>query len=199
MGKVLDELTPELIGWIRRQHVFFVATAPLDEGAVNLSPKGYDTFTVVSPRRVAYLDLTGSGIETVAHLRQSSRITVMFCAFEGPPRILRLYGEGRVHLPGDAGFTSLREQFPDRPGARSIITIDLERISTSCGYSLPLLEYRGDRSVLDDWAGRKGEDGIVEYWSQRNGHSIDGLPGLPGPVVAVEPANELTEGARHQE
>jgi hypothetical protein len=178
VATTVEALTDDLVDWIGRQHLFFVATAPGDDGHVNLSPKGYDTFAVLGPRQVAYLDLTGSGVETIAHLGRDGRITVLFCAFEGAPRILRLYGRGRVHRPGSEGFERLRDRFPDRPGARSVIEVDVERISTSCGYSIPFLAYAGERDTLDRWAGRKGDDGIAEYQAARNRRSIDGLPAL---------------------
>lgn len=179
MGRTHDELTPDLIEWLGRQRVFFVATAPGADGHVNLSPKGYDTFAVLGPREVAYLDLTGSGVETIAHLRHDGRITVLFVAFEGPPRILRLHGRGQAHLAGSGRFDALRSRFPDRPGARAVITVAVERIGSSCGFSIPYLAYQGERTTLDDWAGRRGEDGIVEYWGEKNRTSIDDLPGLP--------------------
>jgi hypothetical protein len=179
VGLTYDALAPDLTGWISRQHVFFVATAPGGaEGHVNVSPKGYDTFRVLSPTEVAYLDLTGSGVETIAHLRQDGRITIMFCAFEGGPRIVRLYGRGAVATPGDARFDELVDLFERRPGIRSVITVRLERISSSCGYSLPFLAYQGERPTLDEWAERRGADGIAAYQAERNRESIDGLPAL---------------------
>jgi hypothetical protein len=178
VGRTYDALTPELVGWIARQPLFFVATAPSNGGHINLSPKGYDTFAVVDPRQVAYLDLTGSGVETIAHLRHDGRITVMFCAFEGPPRILRLYGHGSTHPVGSARFDQLRDRFPDRPGARAVIVVDVERVSTSCGYAVPLLAYQGERPTLDQWAARRGPGGVAAYWAEANRASIDGLSGL---------------------
>jgi hypothetical protein len=178
---VHDELTDDLTEWIGRQHVFFVATAPDGPGGhVNLSPKGYDSFRVLDRSRVAYLDLTGSGVETIAHLRENGRITVMFCGFEGPPRILRLYGTGRPVMPGDDGFAELAAPFPPLAGLRSIIVVDIERISSSCGYAVPFLTYDGERDTLLDWAERKGTDGIDAYHAEKNAVSIDGLPGLAG-------------------
>lgn len=178
MARTYDELSEDLIDWIGRQKVFFVATAPPGDGHVNLSPKGYETLRVMDPRRVAYLDLTGSGVETVAHLRHDGRITLMFCAFEGAPRILRLYGRGQVHPVGSEGFEALRPSFTSRLGMRSIITVDIDRISTACGFSVPVMSYEGERATLDEWAERKGEAGLVDYWAEANAVSIDGLPGL---------------------
>jgi hypothetical protein len=185
MGKVLDALDEKLTEVVLGQPVFFVATAPAGpDGHVNVSPKGTSgTFAVLDPRTVAYLDLTGSGIETIAHLRDNGRITLMFCTFAGPPLIVRLYGRGEVVVPADHRFPALLTAFPeqaDAPGIRSVIRVDVERVSTSCGYSVPLMDYQGDRRVLRQWAERKGPDGIEAYRGDRNVESIDGLPGLPG-------------------
>ena len=186
MGKVLESLDDELRRFLGAQRVFFVATAPSgDGGHVNLSPKGYDSFRIVDDRTVAYLDLTGSGVETIAHLRQNGRITLMFCAFEGPPRILRLYGAGEVILPTDPRWADLAGQFSDTPGARSIIRVRVDRISTSCGYAVPFLEFRQERDTLRRWAEKKGPDGLSQYHQDRNALSIDGLPGLP-PIDSAE-------------
>jgi hypothetical protein len=176
MAATLSEITPELAEWMRAQPIFFVATAP-DDGHVNLSPKGYDTFRVLGAHRAAYLDLTGSGVETVAHLRENGRITVMFCAFAGNPRIARLYGSGRVHELGSEGFEALVPQFELLPGTRSIIDIDVTRVSTSCGYAVPLMDLVADRRRLHEWAIAKGDASLVEYRSTKNAVSIDGLPG----------------------
>ena len=178
MGKVLDALDDHLIEWIGRQHVFFVATAPSDGGHVNVSPKGHDTLRVLDPHTIAYLDLTGSGAETIAHTRQNGRITVMLCAFDGPPQILRLFGTGTAHPHGTVRFGELAGLFPDLPGRRSIVTVALDRVQTSCGYSIPRLEFREERPTLIEWAERRGEDGVVEYWGEKNTRSIDGLPAL---------------------
>lgn len=182
MGKVVEAIDAELRRWIERQHVFFVATAPSgDGGHVNLSPKGLDSLRVLDERRVAYLDLTGSGAETIAHLRQNGRITVMFCAFEGKPRIVRLHGRGEVLRPGEAEFDDLAPRFPSMPGARSIIRVTAERVSSSCGYAVPLMAFTGDRDSLVEWAERRGEAGIESYWAEKNTTSIDGLPALDAP------------------
>jgi predicted pyridoxine 5'-phosphate oxidase superfamily flavin-nucleotide-binding protein len=178
MGRVLDAITDELAAFIAAQRVFFVATAPTDGGHVNLSPKGLDTFTVLDPTTVAYLDLTGSGIETVAHLRENGRITIMFCAFDGKPNIVRLYGRGEVIPTGEREADALLPRFGEYPGARSVIRVRVDRVSTSCGYGVPLLEYAGERDELLKFAERRGPEGLVEYREDKNAVSIDGLAGL---------------------
>jgi Pyridoxamine 5'-phosphate oxidase len=179
MGRTDDRLNDDLVAWIGRQHLFFVATAPAGpDGHVNLSPKGYDSFRILDPGRVAYLDLTGSGVETIAHVRENGRLTFMFCAFEGPPRIVRLQGRGTVHVPGDGDFDELVARFPAVPGIRSVISSQLERVSSSCGYSVPFMAYAGERATLLEWAERKGPEGIEEYHRKMNAESIDGLVGL---------------------
>ncbi len=176
MGSVTNELSPQLHAFIARQHVFFMATAPLHGGHVNLSPKGRDAFRVLDPKRVAYLDLTGSGNETSAHLLENGRITIMFCAFEGPPLILRLYGAGRAVLKGTAAWEELAPRFPDLPGARQIIVVDLTRVQTSCGYGVPTMEFRAERDKIIRWAEAKGDVGLEAYRQEKNLRSIDGLP-----------------------
>lgn len=178
MGQAHDELDQRAIDWIGQQHLFFVATAPSVGGHVNVSPKGYDSFAVIDSRTVAYLDLTGSGAETIAHTRENGRITIMFCAFEGPPLIARLFGTGTPHLLGSPGFEELRHLFPDAPGARAIIRVDLDRVQTSCGYAVPFMDYREERPTLRQWAERKGEEGLASYWAEKNAASIDGLPAI---------------------
>jgi len=179
MGKVYEEIDDRLASFIRSQHVFFVGTAPTEsEGHINVSPKGLDTFRILDAKTVAYLDLTGSGIETVAHLRDNGRITILFCAFDGAPKIVRLYGRGTVIEASDPSFASLRAHFPALDGARAVIRVALERIADSCGYAVPLFEYRGQRAQLIEWTQRKGRDGVTEYQRDRNARSLDGLPGL---------------------
>ena len=179
MGKQFEGIDPALGEWIRAQHVFFVASAPLtSEGHVNLSPKGLDSLAIVSPREVAYLDFVGSGAETIAHARENGRITLMMCAFEGPPRIVRLQGRASAIEPGDAEFSALAAKFTLRPGVRAVIRIALTRISDSCGYGVPLMRYEGDRKQLDAWAERKGADGLRRYQLDNNIRSLDGLPAL---------------------
>jgi hypothetical protein len=178
MGKLYPDIDDRLRAFIEAQHLFFVATAPLGAvGHVNLSPKGLDSFRIVGPREVAYLDHVGSGAETIAHLRENGRIVVMLCAFEGAPRIVRLHGRGRVLEPQDAGFAALRERFAPGP-ARALIAVDVERISDSCGYGVPLYEYVGERTQLEAWSDRKGGEGLLAYQQKHNARSIDGLPAL---------------------
>jgi hypothetical protein len=180
MGKLYPEIDDSLRAFIEAQHVFFVATAPLGaSGHVNLSPKGLDSFRVLGPRQVGYLDHVGSGAETIAHLRENGRIVLMLCAFEGRPRIVRLHGRGRVLEPQDPGFGALREQFPaGAPPTRALIAIEVERISDSCGYAVPLYAFVAERTQLDDWSDRKGADGLRTYQRKHNAQSIDGLPAL---------------------
>ena len=179
MADRFSSLRPDLAQWWREQPVFFVATAPSGAaGHVNLSPKGYDTLRVLAEDRVAYLDLTGSGVETIAHLRDNGRITLMACAFSGNPRISRIYGRGVVHPLGSPGFEALAGEFPDLPGKRSVIEVAIERVTTSCGYAVPLMDLVDDRERLLDWAKSKGDDGVAAYWETKNAVSIDGLPGI---------------------
>jgi hypothetical protein len=180
MARTHDTLDENLREWIAAQHVFFVASAPTaTDGHVNLSPKGYDSFRVLDDTTVAYLDLTGSGVETIAHVNENGRLTLMFCGFEGPPRILRLFGRGEVVLPGDDDFEALAALFPPLPGVRSVIRCHIDRIQSSCGYSVPFMDYVSERETLTDWAARKGPEGIEEYHAEKNLVSIDGLTGLP--------------------
>jgi hypothetical protein len=179
MGKVLDNVDDTSAEFIAAQKMFFVATAPLaGDGLLNLSPKGLPTFVVLDPKRVAYLDLTGSGAETIAHLRENGRIVLMFCAFEGKPNILRIYGRGRVVTPHHGEFAELAARFAPRDGVRSVIVIDVQRVATSCGYAVPLLHFGGEREQLDKWAQKKGAEALVTYRGQNNRASIDGLPAL---------------------
>jgi hypothetical protein len=184
MGRIYDRIDARMAAWLESQPVFFVATAPLSAtGLVNCSPKGNrDEFKVLDGRRVAYLDQTGSGVETIAHSRDNGRIVVMFCAFDGPPRIIRLHGEGHAVTAGDAGFELLARRFPGAGGVgvRSIITVDVRRVADSCGYGVPRMLFQGHRTTLDEWADRKGRDGIEAYWAEKNAISIDALEGLPG-------------------
>jgi hypothetical protein len=181
VGKVFDGIDEKLAAWLGAQHLFFVATAPRsDAGLVNLSPKGLATFAVLGPRHVAYLDFVGSGAETLAHLRENGRITFLFCAFEGPPRIVRLHGRGEALEPGDADWDALAARFPSHPGVRSIVRAELVRISDSCGYGVPRYRYEGERTQLGEWAERKGPEGLRAYQRERNRASLDGLPALRG-------------------
>jgi hypothetical protein len=179
MGAVYDGLDETLIAFIRRQKLFFVATAPLSaEGCVNVSPKGYDSLAVIDSRTVAYLDLGGSGIETHAHLRENGRITLMFCAFEGAANILRLYGRGESCAFDEPGFAAKLALFPAFERARAVITVHIERVADSCGWGVPFLDYRSEREQLRRWVSAR----TPEEWKARryeaNAVSIDGLPGL---------------------
>lgn len=176
MAKVFDAITEPLQQFITAQHLFFVATAPLNpEGHVNLSPKGLDSFRLLSPNRVAYLDLTGSGNETSAHLQENGRITFMFCAFQGAPMILRLYGQGRTVLDTSPEWDMLFPLFPPLPGTRQIIVAEIDRVQTSCGTGVPFYAYQHDRDDIVTWANKKGEQGLHDYWQQKNLISIDGI------------------------
>jgi hypothetical protein len=177
MAKMYNSISDNLRLFIERQHIFFVASAPLAaDGHVNLSPKGMDSLRVLSEQQVAYLDLTGSGNETSAHTLENGRITLMFCAFEGPPQIMRLYGSGRAVLPGSADWALLSPKFTMYPGARQIILVDVQRVHTSCGYAVPLFDFVGQRDTLVRWAEAKGDDGLETYRQEKNRTSIDCLP-----------------------
>lgn len=186
MGKVFERLEPKLVEWIERQRLFFVGTAPLGaDGHVNISPKGpIDTLRVLDERRIAYLDFAGSGAETIAHLNENGRIVVMLCAFEGPPRIVRLHGRGTVHQLGTPEFDELYERFEPgerAPASRSVVVVEIDRIADSCGYGVPLMSYEGERPQQLDWIDRKlrtGPDAILDYIAEKNASSIDGLPAL---------------------
>ncbi len=175
MAKRLKEITPQLQAFIARQHLFFVATADVD-GRVNVSPKGGDALRVLGPNRVVWRNLTGSGNETAAHLLACNRITLMFCSFEQEPLILRLYGRGRMILPGDEPWQTLSALFPEHVGARQLFDIDIDLVQTSCGFQVPLYDYRGERDLLDNWSAKKGRDGIERYWQEKNRLSLDGKP-----------------------
>jgi predicted pyridoxine 5'-phosphate oxidase superfamily flavin-nucleotide-binding protein len=182
MGQVLEAIDGRLREFIETQQVFFVGTAPLEaDGHVNLSPKGHrDTFAVVDEHTVAYLDLTGSGAESLAHIRQNGRVVVMFCAFDGPANIVRLHGRGTVHTPDDATWLEVLAHFPAaRRGARAVVTVDVTRVSDSCGFAVPLYDHVGDRRLLEQWTERKSDDDLAAYRATKNTTSIDGLPALP--------------------
>jgi hypothetical protein len=190
MGSLFRELDERLGEFIAQQKMFFVATAPLAaDGHINLSPKGLDCLRILGPRTVAYVDFTGSGIETVAHLRENGRLTLMFCAFEGAPRILRLRGRGQAVEPRDPDWESLSPQLPLYDNARTIIVLHIEMIADSCGYGVPLYEYVGERTQLFAWCDRKGLAGLAEYQATKNRHSIDGLPRLKH-VVDLQPGDD---------
>jgi len=181
MGKTRSMIDEVARRFIEAQHVFFVASAPLDAGGhVNLSPKGLDTFRILGPTTVAYADFHGSGVETIAHLKENGRIVLMFCAFQGPPNIFRLYGHGRVVEPHEAQFAALANSFPTCENARSIIIVELTRVTDSCGYGVPLFKYEGEREQLFAWARHRGAEGLKAYREEKNRRSIDGLPGVSG-------------------
>jgi len=174
MAKVFDSMSPEHIAFIQAQKMFFVGSAAA-EGHVNISPKGYDSFRILSPNQVAYLDLTGSGNETSAHLQESNRMTYMFIALEGKPLILRLYGDGQIILPDDPAWEQYAHVFDLYPGYRQIIVSNIHRVQTSCGYGIPFYEYEGERDTLIDWAENKGEEKLEQYRKQKNSTTIDGI------------------------
>lgn len=173
MAKQYPNITAKLADFIRAQKIFFVATAP-QEGHINLSPKGMDSLRVVDANTVIWLNVTGSGNETAAHVLEDGRMTLMFCAFEGDPMILRLYGQARVIHPRDTEWASLLAQFPPQPGARQIFELKVELVQTSCGMGVPLYGFVGNRDALNRWAEKKGPDGVVEYWQEKNRVSLDG-------------------------
>jgi Pyridoxamine 5'-phosphate oxidase len=177
LANVHPTITPELRSFILAQPMFFVATAPLSqEGHVNLSPKGLDTLRVLSPTEIAYLDLTGSGNETAAHLLENGRITFMFCAFQDPPKILRLFGTGRTVRPTDPDWPRLSADFPTLPGVRQLIVAQISRVQTSCGFGVPVMHLSSQRDQLPKWAERKRPEGLAAYQREKNTKSIDGLP-----------------------
>jgi hypothetical protein len=175
MGQRYAELSQELIQFIWKQQMFFVATAPAD-GYVNLSPKGLDSLRVLDPNTVAWLNVTGSGNESAAHVLENGRMTIMFCAFEGKPMILRLYGQARVVHQRDEEWTALLAHFDGLAGARQIFVLNIELVQTSCGMGVPLFDYHGQRQQLVEWAEKKGPDGLEEYWERKNQVSLDGKP-----------------------
>jgi hypothetical protein len=176
MAKECDCITDELAEFIIRQPVFFVATAP-EKGRINISPKGLsDTFRILNPRQVAFLNITGSGNETAAHLRQNGRITLMFCSFDAAPLIVRLYGVGRAIHPRDAEWVSLEPLFPSLPGRRQFVVVDISSVMSSCGAGVPVMEFVSQRGDLIRWAEHTGDEGIQAYQQEANIHSFDGLP-----------------------
>jgi hypothetical protein len=184
MGRTYEALDARLTDFIQHQHMFFVATAPLArDGHVNVSPKGLDSFRVLDAHTVAYLDFVGSGAETIAHVRDNGRITILFCAFEGSPKILRLHGRGEAWEPGDTHFDTLRAHFPAHDAVRAIVQVRLTRIADSCGYGVPLYRFEGHRDQLHRWADRKGTDGLRRYQLDKNTTSLDGLPALRAPTL----------------
>lgn len=179
MGKDYQEIDDKIRRWVNAQHLFFVSTAPWsDEGLINCSPKGLDALRILGPRQMLYADTGGSGIETVAHLKENGRIVIMMCAFEGPPKIFRFYGRGRPLETHSREFATHIDLFPDIAAIRNFILIDIDRIRDSCGYGVPLFEYRKERDSLRNWAEAKSSEEILEYRIDRNEKSLDGLKGL---------------------
>lgn len=177
MAKFYESINEQIGEFIKKQHIFFVSSAPLSpNGHVNLSPKGLDSFRVLSPNRVAYMDIISSGNETSAHTFENGRITIMFCSFEGSPNILRLFGTGRTVLPGDAEWKDLAQNFNLISSTRQIIVAEITKVQTSCGYGVPLYEYKGERDQHFKWAEKIGPDGLIAYRNENNLTSIDGLP-----------------------
>ena len=177
MAKQYPQLTPNLQAFIEQQQIFFTGSAPRStDGRVNVSPKGIDTFRCISPTQVAYLDLTGSGNETAAHIKDNGRLTIMMCSFVGKPTILRMYGQGCIVRSPDPDWDSLYAHFDRVPGERQIVVLNIELVQTSCGYGVPLYDFKEHRNDLVQWAERKGEDGLSDYRRKKNSRSLDGLP-----------------------
>ncbi len=176
MGKVIEVLTEKDRAWVNAQKIFFVATAPLSpDGHINCSPKGGDCFNLLSSTEFIYADYTGSGIETAAHVLENQRMCVMFCAFEGPPRIVRLHGQGEIIAREDSRFATYQHLFSHRIGIRAFIRLSINRISSSCGFQVPYFQYEGEREVLEVWEEKKGVEGLKQYQREKNSQSIDGL------------------------
>lgn len=179
MGKVFDGIDDALATWISAQPMWFVATAPLaTDGRVNVSPRGHDSFSVLDSHRVGWVDYTGSGVETIAHVRENGRICLMFASFDARPRIVRLHGRGAVALPGEPAFDEVTARHPAHPSTRAVVVVDVERVSDSCGYGVPVMELVGERDLLRLGAERRGPAGLHQYQAERNAVSIDDLPGL---------------------
>jgi hypothetical protein len=179
MAKVFPNIDNKIRQWLSAQHMFFVATAPLaGDGFVNCSPKGLDAFRVLDDHTVAYLDLTGSGVETIAHLKENGRIVLMFCSVDKTPRIVRFHGTGRALEAGSDGYNELAPRFPTLAGARSIIVVDVQRISDSCGFGVPLMDYKAERTTLTDHWEKQGPEKAEAYQHKENANSLDGLPGV---------------------
>lgn len=182
MGKVYDKITPQIADWIKRQKMFFVASASLSaDSHVNCSPKGLNTFYILSDHEVCYLDFTGSGAETIAHLRENGRIVLMFCAFDGPPKIVRLHGKGNVVAPGNSRWHDLTRHFSVSEMPRCFVTVEVTRISDSCGFGVPLMNFERERDSLAQWAKGKSEADVADYRRVKNAASIDGLPAWDEP------------------
>ena len=175
MAEQFDDLSDELQTWITQQHVFFVGSAAAS-GRVNISPKGQDSLRILDANTLLWLNLTGSGNETAAHIYDTNRLTLMWCAFEGPPRILRVYGQAEIIHPRDSAWSACTATLPAPLGARQYFKVHIDLVQTSCGYAVPLMDYEADRDVLTRWAEKRGAEGVAEYWAEKNTHSLDGLP-----------------------
>lgn len=185
MGKEFQEIDERLQRWVERQHMFFVSTSPLAaDGRINCSPKGLDSLRVLGPKKIAYADTGGSGIETVAHLKENGRIVIMLCAFDGPPKIFRFYGTGRAVEPHEPEFEALLPEFPGMPSIRNFIIVDVECIRDSCGYGVPMYEFQQERDSLKNWCDQKTADELLDYRIDNNAQSLDGLPGLDVGAIA---------------
>ena len=174
MGKQYNSISTELTEFIGNQKIYFVATA-MEQGKVNLSPKGMDSLRIITPNRVMWLNLTGSGNETAAHLLHTNRMTIMFCSFEGKPLILRLYGTAKTYHTKDKEWDEFIGQFPNHMGARQLVDMSVDMVQTSCGFAVPFMDYKNERDTLEIWANKKGEDGIKDYWKEKNRTSLDGI------------------------
>lgn len=179
MGKVFDGIDASLAAWIDAQPMWFVGTAPLAaDGHVNVSPRGHDSLSVLGPHRVAWVDYTGSGVETIAHLRENGRICLMLNSFGTRPRIVRLHGNGTVALPGEEAYDEVVALHPPHPSTRAVVVVDVHRVSDSCGYGVPVMEVAGERDLLRLGAQKRGPEGLQAYRDEKNATSLDGLPGL---------------------
>lgn len=174
MGKRIEHLTPELQDFIESQKIFFVGTAA-SEGTINVSPKGTDSFRIIDKNKIVWMNLTGSGNETAAHLLKNSRMTIMFCSFEEKPMILRLYGKAKIYHKRDDEFQEYLPLFPKNAGTRQIIAMDIDLVQTSCGFAVPLMDFKEERTTLNTWSDKKGSENIEEYWKTKNTKSLDGF------------------------
>ena len=180
MGQVFDGIDAELAAWIAAQPMWFVGTAPLAaDGLVNILPRGIDTLSVLGTHRLGWLDLTGSGVETLAHLRENGRICLMWCSFDRRARVVRVHGRGRVVLPGEPEFDEVAALHPAHPSTRAVVVVDVERVSDSCGFGVPVMEVVEERDLLRPSAEKRGPAVLAEYRATRNAVSLDGLPGMP--------------------
>ena len=194
MGKSHNEIGPELAAWVRAQHLFFVATAPTHGALINCSPKGLDTLRILGPRELAYVDIGGSGIETVAHLKENGRIVIMLCAFEGPPQIVRFHGRGAVVEPHEAGFRELLARFAEPPMCRAIIRVEVDRVQDSCGYAVPLYGFKADRDTMPRYIAAKTEAELRASAAKSNRRSLEGLPGLEQDEIFLAPRSTGARG-----